>query len=141
MTNRKSRVAAALLAFVVMFLGGTGLAEATPSVGSAPVSIQQNACGNLTGYTPVALSSLPKEATTTYNLIQSGGPYPYPANDGGVFGNREALLPACSSGYYHEYTVPTPGSTNRGTRRIITGNAGEYFYTGDHYASFKVITL
>ena len=141
MTNRKSRVAAALLAFVFLFLGGTGFAEATPSAVSAPVSIQQNACGNLAGYTRVALSSLPKEATTTYNLIKSGGPFPYPRNDGAVFGNRENLLPACSSGYYHEYTVPTPGSSTRGARRIVTGTAGEYFYTGDHYASFSVITL
>jgi guanyl-specific ribonuclease Sa len=139
MTNRKSRLTAALFAFVLLFLGGTGLAEATPS--AAPVSIQQNACGDLTGFSRVALSSLPKEATTTYNLIQTNGPFPYPKNDGVVFQNREKILPACSSAYYHEYTVPTPGSSDRGARRIITGNAGEYFYTGDHYASFKVVTV
>jgi len=139
MTNRKSRLAAALFAFVLLFLGGTGLAEATPS--AAPVSVQQNACGDLTGFSRVALSSLPKEATTTYKLIQTDGPFPYPKNDGVVFQNREKILPACSSSYYHEYTVPTPGSSDRGARRIITGNAGEYFYTGDHYASFKVVTV
>jgi guanyl-specific ribonuclease Sa len=138
MTNRKSRVTAALFAFVLLFLGGTGVAQATPS--AAPVSVQQNACGDLAGFGRVALSGLPKEATTTYNLIRAGGPFPFPKNDGVVFQNREKILPACSSSYYHEYTVPTPGSSDRGARRIITGNAGEYFYTGDHYASFKVVT-
>jgi guanyl-specific ribonuclease Sa len=138
MTNRKSRLTAALFAFVLLFLGGTGVAEATPS--AAPFSVQQNACGDLAGFSRVALSSLPAEASTTYDLIQTDGPFPYPKNDGVVFGNREDLLPDCASGYYHEYTVPTPGSSDRGARRIVTGDAGEYFYTGDHYASFKVVT-
>jgi guanyl-specific ribonuclease Sa len=138
MTNRKSRLTAALFAFFLLFLGGTGVAQATPS--AAPISVQQNACGDLTGFSRVALSSLPKEATTTYDLIQTGGPFPYPKNDGVVFQNREKILPACSSSYYHEYTVPTPGSSDRGARRMVTGNAGEYFYSGDHYASFKVVT-
>ena len=88
----------------------------------------------------VALSSLPAEATDTYHLIQQGGPYPYD-QDGTVFQNRESLLPACSSGYYHEYTVVTPGSGDRGARRIVTGEGGEYFYTGDHYASFQLIDV
>ena len=58
-----------------------------------------------------------------------------------MFGNREGLLPACASGYYHEYTVVTPGSSTRGTRRIITGQAGEYFSTSDHYAGFQLIDV
>ena len=74
----------------------------------------------------VALRSLPAEAADTYDLIQQGGPYPY-EQDGTVFQNREGVLPACSSGYYHEYTVVTPGSDDR------------YFYTGDHYDSFQLI--
>ena len=108
MTNRRSRVAAALLAFAVTFLGGSGIAEA----GTAPVTVQQNACGNLAGFGHVTLASLPKEATTTYNLIKSGGPFPYPKNDGVVFTNRQRILPACAASYYHEYTVPTPGAPN-----------------------------
>jgi guanyl-specific ribonuclease Sa len=106
MTKRGSRVAAALLAFAVTFLGGFGIAEA----GTAPVTVQQNACGNLAGFGHVTLASLPKEATTTYNLIKSGGPFPHPKNDGVVFTNRQRILPACAASYYHEYTVPTPGA-------------------------------
>ena len=131
-------MAALVLAFAITFLGGTGLADAAPVSVAAPA---QNACGNLSGFSHSALSSLPKEATTTYNLIKAGGPFPYPQNDGVVFSNREGILPSCSASYYHEYTVPTPGASNRGTRRIITGNGGEYFYTGDHYATFSVIDI
>jgi len=134
MTNYRSRLAAVLFALLATFTGVSAVSVATAAV-------EQNACGNLAGFSHTALSALPAEATTTYNLIQKGGPFPYPANDGVVFTNREAILPACASSYYHEYTVPTPGASNRGTRRIITGNGGEYFYTGDHYATFKVIDV
>ncbi|RSM63316.1 ribonuclease [Amycolatopsis sp. WAC 01376] len=135
MTNKRSRIAAALLVLLVTFFGGLSAAQAT----AAPVSIQQNPCGDLTGFKHVSLSSLPAEATTTYNLIQKGGPFPYPDKDGTVFSNRENILPKCASGYYREYTVPTPGSPDRGARRIVTGNAGEHFYTADHYKTFSVI--
>jgi ribonuclease T1 len=74
-------------------------------------------------------------------LIKSGGPFPYPKNDGVVFTNRQRILPACAASYYHEYTVPTPGAPNRGARRIVTGNGGEYFYTPDHYVTFKLVTV
>ncbi len=78
-------------------------------------------------------------------LIHSGGPFPFPRNDGVVFGNRERHLPAQGKGYYHEYTVVTPGASNRSTRRIITGGAPLtdpplYFYTDDHYDSFCQVT-
>lgn len=119
MTNKRSRIAAALLVLLVSFFGGLSAAQAT----AAPVSIQQNPCGDLTGFKHVSLSSLPAEATTTYDLIQKGGPFPYPDKDGTVFSNRENILPKCASGYYREYTVPTPGSPDRGARRIVTGNA------------------
>ncbi len=84
----------------------------------------------------VNVNDLPAEALATINLIQNGGPYPY-KQDGVVFYNREGLLPQKPSGYYHEYTVKTPGSSDRGARRIVTGKDGEYYYTDDHYASFK----
>jgi len=86
----------------------------------------------------VALSQLPPEAAATLALIDHGGPFPYD-RDGVVFENREGLLPAESSGYYHEYTVPTPGATDRGARRIIQGSAGELYWTDDHYQSFERI--
>jgi len=72
-------------------------------------------------------------------LIDQGGPFPYPDKDGSTFGNFEGLLPDHPRGYYAEYTVVTPGSSDRGARRIITGDGGEYYWTEDHYASFARI--
>jgi guanyl-specific ribonuclease Sa len=69
----------------------------------------------------VALSALPPQAAQTVHLIEQGGPFPYPHNDGVVFHNLEHRLPAESDGYYREYTVPTPGAADRGARRMITG--------------------
>jgi ribonuclease T1 len=91
----------------------------------------------------VALVSLPAQAQSTYQLILAGGPFPYP-KDGIVFGNRERILPAKARGYYREYTVKTPGSRDRGARRIVCGGKpptqpDTCFYTDDHYASFKRI--
>jgi ribonuclease T1 len=87
---------------------------------------------------PVCKSTLPSQADDTIRLIDQGGPYPYP-QDGTVFQNREGQLPQEPSGYYHEYTVKTPGSSTRGARRIITsddlGHDGMY-WTADHYATF-----
>jgi ribonuclease T1 len=88
----------------------------------------------------VPLSALPIEARQTIALIQAGGPFPY-SRDGVVFRNAEGLLPKEPSGYYHEYTVPTPGEADRGARRIITGADGEYYYTADHYESFKRVEM
>ena len=91
----------------------------------------------------VALSDLPDEARQTEQLIRSGGPLAY-EKDGAVFGNRERLLPRQARGYYREYTVPTPGSRDRGARRIVCGGRearapDTCYYSADHYASFKRI--
>jgi len=91
----------------------------------------------------VARAELPPEARATEQLIRSGGPFPY-AKDGTVFGNRERLLPLTPRGYYREYTVKTPGSRDRGARRIVCGGRqpavpDACFYTDDHYASFRRI--
>jgi ribonuclease T1 len=95
------------------------------------------------GLAGVPLSGLPAQAQTTYRLILTGGPFPY-SKDGVVFGNRERLLPQQAKGYYHEYTVKTPGAHNRGGRRIICGgqplmSPAACYYTDDHYASFRRI--
>lgn len=90
------------------------------------------------GFDTVDVSDLPDEALDTLTLINSGGPYPYRQDDG-VFSNREKLLPAQPKGYYREYTVVTPGSDDRGARRIIAGECGDRWYTQDHYASFRLI--
>jgi ribonuclease T1 len=83
-------------------------------------------------------SALPAEARQTLALIKAGGPFAY-QKDGSVFGNREGLLPKRERGYYREYTVKTPGAKDRGARRIVAGRGGEYYYTDDHYRSFRRI--
>jgi ribonuclease T1 len=95
--------------------------------GSQPASIPE-----------IRVENLPPEAQRTLLLIKRGGPFPY-ARDGITFGNREGLLPTQQRNYYREYTVPTPGLNHRGARRIIAGRAGDYWYTADHYRSFKRI--
>lgn len=90
----------------------------------------------------VSLDELPPQARETLARIRDGGPFRYD-KDGTVFFNREALLPRRERGYYTEYTVPTPGARDRGARRIVAGGnprtSGEYYYTGDHYRSFRRI--
>jgi len=85
---------------------------------------------------------LPAEARPVIVLIQRGGPFPFP-QDGSVFSNREGHLPQRPRGYYHEYTVQTPGLSHRGTRRIVTG--GEpvqiWYYSDDHYDSFRSFSV
>jgi ribonuclease T1 len=86
----------------------------------------------------VALADLPHEAQQTLALIKDGGPFPY-SRDGIVFGNYEKRLPLHERGYYREYTVPTPARRDRGARRIIAGRDQEFYYTADHYRSFRRI--
>ena len=86
----------------------------------------------------ISANELPTEARQTLSRIQTAGPFPY-AKDGVVFSNREHRLPRQSRGYYHEFTVTTPGARDRGARRIISGRPGEYYYTDDHYRSFRRI--
>ncbi|MFI8080417.1 ribonuclease domain-containing protein [Kitasatospora sp. NPDC086009] len=86
----------------------------------------------------VCRTKLPAQAVDTLGLIAKGGPYPY-RSDGIVFENRENRLPRKASGYYHEYTVVTPGSGDRGARRVVTGGTGEQYWTADHYGSFLEI--
>ncbi|MFD7895965.1 ribonuclease domain-containing protein [Streptomyces sp. NPDC059568] len=112
----------AALASALLVGGVTATATAAPSaVGS------------------ICYSRLPSQAHTTLRLIDAGGPFPY-RQDGAVFQNREGILPSQSNGYYHEYTVVTPGSSDRGARRIVTGNRNnEDYYTSNHYASFSLV--
>ena len=86
----------------------------------------------------ITLSSMPLEARETLRLIRQGGPFQYP-RDGVVFGNFEKRLPQRYRGYYHEYTVKTPGVHSRGARRIVCGQPSECYYSDDHYETFKLI--
>ncbi|HJQ47856.1 MAG TPA: ribonuclease domain-containing protein [Amycolatopsis sp.] len=123
MSSRR-RITIALAGLIVLVLGGWLVKDLSSGAGS--------------GMATKPLSSLPAEAGQTYRLIQRGGPYPYP-QDGSTYYNNEKELPQQQAGYYHEFTVPTPGSKDRGARRLITGGTHELFYTGDHYASFVVV--
>ena len=107
----------------------------------------------------IRLQELPAEAQQTLQLIQRGGPYPH-ERDGITFGNYEKQLPAAPRGHYREYTVITPGINHRGARRIVVGcerqqtltrsssllslpqcrEGGSFYYTADHYRSFRRIT-
>ena len=86
----------------------------------------------------ISVAELPYEARQTLTLIKSGGPFPY-KRDGIVFGNFEKRLPLHQRGYYQEYTVKTPGRRDRGPRRIVAGERGEFYYTDDHYRTFRRI--
>ncbi len=132
-SSRHPTKAGALLALV--------LTAAMSIATFAPSSSQARPSAGLG--TDVALSSLPSEGQKTDQLIHSGGPFPF-SRDGVVFGNYEKRLERRPRGYYHEYTVPTPGARNRGARRIICGGnqptePDACFYTEDHYNSFHRI--
>lgn len=140
MTQISSKAVKILLAGLLAVAGLFGVQAGAVSAAPAAVQAQtvaQPPCGDTSQFDQVNLSQLPREATDTVNLIKKGGPYPYP-QDGGVWDNREGILPACQTGYYHEYTVKTPDSPDRGARRFVVGDGGEYFYTEDHYESFKL---
>lgn len=120
---RITRIGATAAVLSALLVGGT-VATATPAAA---------AVGS------ICYSDLPSQAHDTLDLIEQGGPYPY-SQDGTVFQNREGILPSQSSGYYHEYTVITPGSSTRGARRIVTGEENrEDYYTADHYESFDLV--
>ncbi|MFF9361145.1 ribonuclease domain-containing protein [Streptomyces griseoluteus] len=133
----RARLLAGVLAVLGVLLAGcagTGTATEPPAASRHAASVPAWAAGMAT----VPESRLPVEARRTLALIDKGGPYPY-ARDGIVFGNFEGRLPGHRRGYYHEYTVPTPGSSDRGARRMVTGDGGEFYYTDDHYNSFRAV--
>ncbi|WP_412539900.1 ribonuclease domain-containing protein [Longispora sp. K20-0274] len=90
------------------------------------------------GLKTIKVADLPAEGRRTLTLIDQGGPFPY-KQDGVIFENRDRRLPQKASGYYHEYTVVTPGESDRGARRLITGEDGDLYYTADHYDSFQQV--
>jgi ribonuclease T1 len=124
----KFALTSCLLAVV---LAGTPAQAKGPREGSAPGAAAT-----------ISVAELPAQGRQTFELIREGGPFPY-HKDGTVFGNRERLLPAEKRGFYREYTVRTPGSRDRGARRIVCGGPQKAphacYYTADHYASFRKI--
>ncbi|WP_406334041.1 ribonuclease domain-containing protein [Streptomyces sp. NBC_00203] len=123
---RTTRIGALVALMSALLIGGTAV---------VPANAAATAVGS------ICYSALPSQAYDTLDLIDSGGPFPY-SQDGAVFQNREGVLPSQSTGYYHEYTVITPGSSTRGARRIVTGKkTQEDYYTSDHYVTFKLINF
>ena len=104
----------------------------------APVALARGDAPGKTGMQEIAAAELPTEARKTLEAIRKGGPFPY-ERDGASFGNFEKRLPVKGRGYYQEFTVRTPGASNRGARRIVAGKGGELYYTDDHYQSFRRI--
>lgn len=136
-------VAVVVLAWVLVRAGQGPTATSPPTgpgaAATATVTPGPSGTDPVSGLPWVAESALPQQARDTLALIRAGGPFPYPRNDNQVFTNRERLLPQETRGYYREFTVVTPGSADRGARRIITGSSGEKYWTDDHYASFSRI--
>jgi ribonuclease T1 len=119
-----------------------GLVVGIASLGAQARTAESNPGQDPTSST-IALAALPVQAQETHRLVRQGGPFPY-RKDGSVFFNRERLLPPKARGYYREYTVPTPGSRDRGARRLVCGGEQPVepdacYYTADHYASFRRI--
>ncbi|WP_245602060.1 ribonuclease domain-containing protein [Hamadaea tsunoensis] len=127
-----------VLATLLGLYAGSRHAASPASSPSVAASTSAGAATPVSGLRTVRETELPAEARQTLALIDKGGPYPY-SRDGIVFSNNEKLLPQRPRGYYHEYTVVTPGSKDRGARRLITGTAGDIYYTDDHYASFRQV--
>ncbi|WP_461189166.1 guanyl-specific ribonuclease [Arthrobacter sp. Z4-13] len=117
--------------------GATPAAGAATGSGEADASPKPQAPDNPSGLPEVRESALPAEGRRTLDLIRAGGPYRY-SQDDQTFGNFERILPRRDRGYYREYTVPTPGESDRGARRIVAGGDGKY-YTDDHYETFRFI--
>lgn len=162
MTRLRTNLVAALAAVIVMTVavfvfsgndttsvtsetGDAGVVETTEGLDSGATAAQSSTTGAAAIATPtvsdlpiIAAEELPIEAIETLALIDAGGPYPYRQDDG-IFQNRERLLPDRPDDHYREYTVDTPGSPDRGARRIVTGADGERYWTDDHYDSFREI--
>ncbi|MBD1539773.1 ribonuclease [Arthrobacter sp. S13_S34] len=113
---------------------GAASGQAAPPTPAPPTAAPENP----SGLPEVRESALPAEGRRVLNLIRAGGPYRY-SQDDQTFGNFERVLPRQDRGYYREYTVPTPGESDRGARRIVSGAGGDKYYTDDHYESFRFI--
>ncbi|MEN2752088.1 ribonuclease domain-containing protein [Psychrobacter sp. FBL11] len=139
--NKKSWKSTALSVLVLIAIIFFGYTELKPALlGDAPSNTTSTS-----SYVEIETNAVTgdPQIDQTVALIQQGGPFPYPNKDGTTFYNREGRLPAQSQGYYREYTVPTPGVSHRGARRIVTGGNPPtvYYLTIDHYDSFRKLKV
>jgi ribonuclease T1 len=138
MTRRQLGVLLGAVALTLLVAVGLGLAHRGAAVSPTGDATVTGTATPRSGLPTVAVAALPVQARDTLAVIDRGGPFPY-KQDNTVFSNTERILPARPPGYYREYTVPTPGSPDRGTRRLVVGTGGDVFYTGDHYATFRQV--
>jgi ribonuclease T1 len=124
--------------FLLCLLTAFALFVCTDLYGSRGRGLLAYSKGQSKALAKISFAVLPPEAKHTLTLIKRGGPFPY-RKDGAIFGNREGRLPPRPRGYYKEYTVKTPGIRHRGARRIVAGSGNEFYYTDDHYNTFKLI--
>ena len=133
-----------LVVLALFAFGGEGLlGQLVQGPTPAPTSSAGQATSargpeNRSGLPEIRESALPAEGRRVLELIRAGGPYRY-SQDDETFGNFERILPRQARGYYREYTVPTPGESDRGARRIVAGDGGDKYYTDDHYETFRFI--
>ena len=133
-----------LVVLALFAFGGEGLLGQlvqgpTPApTSSAGQATSPRGTENRSGLPEIRESALPAEGRRVLELIRAGGPYRY-SQDDETFGNFERILPRQARGYYREYTVPTPGESDRGARRIVAGDGGDKYYTDDHYETFRFI--
>jgi ribonuclease T1 len=142
----RMRLAAVLIGLIAV----SGCAGTATDTGAGAAGGGQQAAANSSQYADLApaapttdletmtVEQLPPEGIDTLELIASDGPFRYD-KDGATFSNREGILPQQPKGFYAEYTVITPGSDDRGARRIVGGDDGSRFYTSDHYSSFREV--
>ena len=110
----------------------------TPSNASGLPDVSPGLADPVSDLPTMTVSELPAEAIEVLALIDGEGSFPYEQDDS-VFQNREGLLPERAEGHYREYTVETPGSSDRGARRLVVGAEGARYYTDDHYESFREV--
>lgn len=135
-------IVAVLIVAALVWINRSGDRPTGPEGGNSATASMNVTAGDvdpISGLRWIDESQLPAEGRQTLELIRTGGPYLFPRNDDQRYNNNNGVLPKEQRGYYREYTVITPGSSDRGARRIIAGDSGDTYYTADHYESFRKI--
>lgn len=136
-SHRTLLLAAGLVVVLLLLVFGIERCTYTPPA-AAPQAPGVTTSTPSSGLPTMPAAELPREGMAVLALIDKGGPFRY-KQDNTVFSNNEGRLPKRARGYYHEYTVPTPGSPDRGARRLIAGKDGDIYYTSDHYDTFRQV--
>lgn len=138
MSSRR-RISVALVGLIALVIIGWFVRDHSGDTATGTLSKVPGAAES--GLSVRALTSLSPEVDRTWQPVPETGPYPYPypGQDGTVFGNREGEPSNGHGDYYHQHTVPTPGSADRGDRRLVTGERPEVYYTSDHDEAFVVV--